>query len=131
MGLRKMSSKKAAEIRKWGPVRLEYLSDHPICPVTGGTTCDVHEIAGGSYRHKSYPERCAWLAVSRLGHEQIQGKPYAYQLAFKLLQDPTGFDLDKFYTEILGTDEAFIPYNEILEESRKLLIVEAQRYQGH
>lgn len=94
--MKRKSEKKAAEEAEWGPIRAEYVRAHPICPVTGTRTSECHEILAGSYRHKSYKEPCCWLALSREGHEYMQGQPFDFQLAFKLKQSPDTLDLNRF-----------------------------------
>ena len=81
---------------EWGPVRAAYLESHPECPVTGDMTSEVHEILAGSRRDAAYKEKACWLAMSREGHEYLQGMPFAFQLAFKLRYDPDNFDLEAF-----------------------------------
>lgn len=59
---------------------------------------DCHEILAGSNRHKSWWERACWLRLCREPcHRIVQGADIPWQLALKLLNDPEGFDLEKFH----------------------------------
>lgn len=120
--MRSRSNKWDRIVREWGPVRRSYVEDHPTCPVTRQPSIECHEIAAGSHRATAFKERCAWLAVSREGHDAIQGRPYAEQLAYKLLQDPEGFDREWFCTEVLGRAGTAVTADEVLEELRTILI---------
>lgn len=53
-------------------------------------------MAGGRDKNKTLTEEAAVLAVSRQGHEFIQNRPKAQQLAYKLCATPEEFDLQKF-----------------------------------
>ena len=52
------------------------------CLVEDATDC--HEITAGAHRHRAVYEHLAQMHVCRECHIEIQGKPYAEQVAAKL-----------------------------------------------
>ncbi len=97
------SDKRKALDAKWLPIRKQYASVR-LCPITHTQAIEVHEIHGGSDRWKTYREPCMWLAVSRTGHDEIQGWKKSKQLALKFLTDYENFDLDKFNSLYQGQE---------------------------
>jgi hypothetical protein len=93
--LKPKSAKRKAWDKEWGPKRKAYAQAR-ICPITHAQATDVHEIHGGKDRWQTYREPCMWLAVSRAGHDEIQGWKKSKQLAVKFLTDYDNFDLDRF-----------------------------------
>ena len=91
------------------------------CAGCGGRPVDCHEILAGSHRHNAYGERACWLRLCRPCHESLQGTSYVSQLALKLLNDPSGFDLLKFH-EAWGRPETAITPAEVLEAVRDELM---------
>ena len=92
------------------------------CAVCGGRPSDCHEILAGSNRHKSFKERCCWLRVCREPcHSNVQGAFIPWQLALKLLNDPKGFDLEKF-CETWGRPPSAVTAEDVLAALRLHLI---------
>jgi hypothetical protein len=97
-------------ISQW---RKRYLMDHGSCALGYSRArsipaTELHEITAGKNRHKSLTTPAAILAVSRHGHDTIQGWPIAKQLALKLLCDPEEFDLTAI-NAILGVKGQVAP----------------------
>lgn len=87
------------------PARSAYLDEMRRCAVNGSSpSTEVHEIAGGTDRKKALIEPATWLAVGRVGHDEVQGWPKAKQLALKLIVDPMRFDLEKFNAVYTGQE---------------------------
>lgn len=64
------STRRAKEERAYGDDRSDFIRKHPICPVTGERTCQVHHSAkreGLWLNLKRY-----WIAVSMRGHKIIE-----------------------------------------------------------
>lgn len=64
------STRRAKETRQYLADRPAFLAAHPLCPVTGDKTTQIHHSAkreGGWLNLKRY-----WIAVSAEGHQQIE-----------------------------------------------------------
>lgn len=71
--LRKVSKKRAKEMKTYSALRKHFLSDHPTCAVFPyRRSKDVHHMAK---RGINYLNTKTWLAVSREGHEFIHKNP--------------------------------------------------------
>lgn len=107
--------------REWATPRRDFIDDGCCC-LGGGRADDVHEIiCGSAHRMNAFVERCCWLRVSRLRHDELQNMPIVDQLAIKLLTDPAGFDLGKFH-QVWGRPVTAITADEVLEALRRELI---------
>lgn len=93
--MRRQSPPRAAQAKIDSAARKAYLEGRR-CVVTGGPPSEVHEILGGSSRHKTVSDPRFWLPVSREGHRLVQNAPKAMQLALKFVYDHENFDLDAF-----------------------------------
>lgn len=103
--LKSVSDKTRALNRTLAPIRRAYVEELGQCAVERGELArEVHEICGGSDRHKAVKEPATWLAVSRKGHDKVQNMSKARQLAYKLVADPVNFDLDKFNAVYTGKE---------------------------
>lgn len=69
--IKQVSEKRRKELSKYGKDRKEFLSAHPMCPVTGERSTEIHHSAhkeGAWLTLQRY-----WIAVSRKGHTYIEG----------------------------------------------------------
>jgi len=119
--MKKRSSKWAAVCLEWNPKRRAFLEEHLYCAECGGCATDCHEILAGAHRNKAFVERACWLRLCRRCHNKLQGTDLIYQLALKLLSDPSGFDLVKFH-EVWGRPTTAITPAEVLEQIKRTLI---------
>ena len=70
--MRKVSVKRARQIRQYSRVRSEYLNGNPYCQRCGKMATDIHHKAG---RSKKYLDVLTWLAVCRTCHQWIELHP--------------------------------------------------------
>lgn len=129
--MRKISKKTAAIYRKWGPVRKEFLWDHPYCFACGsGIDVAVHEMTPGKNRMRGFVERATWLtACNHCNCDRLTDAsewPLARQLALKLLHNPEYFDLEAvrrvLAPEGCENPPRVVDESEILEEVRFFLM---------
>lgn len=67
----------------YGKLRKQFLKEHPVCPITGEKTTDVHHKKGRL--GKLLLDQRFWLAVSRKGHKWIEENPLeAKKLGYSL-----------------------------------------------
>lgn len=127
--MRRQSKKTRAVYLEWGPVRQAFLDEHPRCalPDCPRASQAVHEITSGSARMAGFVERATWLGVCYICNcERLTDAvkwPKARQLAAKMLQDPEGFDLEKFHAAY-GRPMTAVPADEVLEYLRRFLVEE-------
>ena len=92
--LRRKSKKQAALEREHADARREYKERWHLCPWCGRReVSDVHEIIGGSDRHKTFTDPRYWLPTCRICHDRMQGEPKARGFARKVLLDDGHFEL--------------------------------------
>lgn len=118
--MKRVSKKQANLIAEHGPKRKEWLLEHPVCAVCGGAATDVHEILAGAHRQNAFKEPCCWLRLCRICHDFVQGSSILYQLALKVLSDPSNFNLKKVM-QIWGRTPQAITSGEILSEVCRLI----------
>ncbi len=83
--IKKLSDKRAVENKEYLTLRKVFLESHPICPITGGKTVDIHHKKGRI--GKLLCDIRYWLAVSREGHGRIENNPeWAYKMGYSLLR---------------------------------------------
>lgn len=121
--MRHQSKTQAALYREFGPVREAYLEEMGRCAKCwlsfGDLAC--HEILAGCHRRNAFKARCCWLALCVRCHSELQSTDICFQLAYKLLSDPRGFDLPEFH-KVWGRPETAITPAEVLESTRLLLM---------
>lgn len=69
--IKQVSEKRRKELSRYSKDRKEFLAAHPVCPITGERTTDIHHSAhkeGAWLTLKRY-----WIAVCRRGHTYIEG----------------------------------------------------------
>ncbi len=71
--LKAESDKRRTQTACYGNLRKPFLEEHPICPVTGGSTTDIHHSAHkeGAWLNLRY----YWIALSRKGHRILEDNP--------------------------------------------------------
>lgn len=75
----------------------------------------VHEIERRSHAPRSWAHRCNYLLVCTACHEgPFATMPHAQQLAYKLIADPEGFDLQAWLR--LGDPELRAPNRVTMDE---------------
>lgn len=79
--IKRISDKKRKEIRETMAIRKVH--DGEICDVLGCNNLaeECHEITAGAYRHKAVYERLVQMHLCEECHRQLQGRPYAEQVA--------------------------------------------------
>jgi hypothetical protein len=108
--LKRESAKHKARRLEVTPFRKEYLANHTKCAVFRHLpSIEIHEITAGANRDAALDQPAAVLAVSREGHEKIQGEPLAKQLARKLVVTPMEFDLAKVNELLAEKDTKVVP----------------------
>ena len=115
--MNKFSKKTAAENRKLGPERRDYVESH-WCVLSQLPATDVHEIEGGSFRQRTKKDKRYWLAVSRLKHDELQYMPKPRQWLLKCIHDPENFSIEAM-GELPGRVTTAA---EVLEEFRKFYL---------
>ena len=98
--MRRVSKKRAREIRQAKPGRDQFAEEFGRCMICGKRSgLETHEIARGSHRRAAYGRRCCWLRLCRDCHDAC-GRyalwPVERQLALKLLRDSEHYDLEAF-----------------------------------
>lgn len=68
--MKKRSSKRSSDERKYSAAHSSFCSSWPVCPVTGGTTTQIHHSAKREGKWLLW-ERY-WIAVSLEGHAWIE-----------------------------------------------------------
>ena len=77
--LRRVSKKRAKEMRTYSAMRKTFLAAHPVCVVAEALwgskrrTTDIHHRAGRY--NGNYLNEATWLAVSREAHQWIHDHP--------------------------------------------------------
>ena len=98
--MRRVSKKRAREIRLAKPARDAFAEEFPRCMVCGVRhSLETHEIARGPHRRKAYGQRCCWLRLCQNCHtacSRYLSWPIQKQLALKKLCDPEYYDLELF-----------------------------------
>lgn len=63
------SKGRAGQERRYSSERQSFLDAHPLCPITGERTTDIHHSAGreGAWLNLQY----YWIALSREGHRLV------------------------------------------------------------
>jgi hypothetical protein len=94
--MRRLSTKRAAELRQVKKARDAFLAEFRSCMMCQRKPpTDVHEIARGASRGRAVLLRVTWLALCRDCHEEAGDYskwPITKQLALKLLRDPEHYD---------------------------------------
>lgn len=88
--MKKRSTKRRQVVAETNPERHAYVQEAGLCQCCQKRPAsDPHEIPRGSHREKALFERCAWLALCRECHEEMDSYakwPIAKQLALKALR---------------------------------------------
>jgi len=94
--IKRLSGKRKTMEAKYQKKRIDFLAlpENKLCPVTCGKTTDVHHKMGREgyaddwARDNNVPlllDDRFWLAVSRAGHNKIEGNPsWAYMMGYSL-----------------------------------------------
>lgn len=71
--IKQESSKRRTQTVAYGKLREKFLSDCPVCPITGEHTTQIHHSAHreGAWLNLQY----YWIAVSSKGHRLIEDNP--------------------------------------------------------
>jgi hypothetical protein len=102
--MRWQSAKRAAQARRFGPIRKEFVQTFRFCVCCGHTKdlCCHEIVCGNSFRAAAETERAAWLAVcddcNKYQLTDYSIWPIERQLAVKWIFDKQYFDLDKICT---------------------------------
>lgn len=99
--MNKISPKQRKVLEGIRDARNAYKEEFPVCPLTGSSIVECHEITSGwAGRAKGIVEPAVWLSVAPVvNREWFTNKkewPVQRQLALKKLVDPTRYDLAKF-----------------------------------
>ena len=95
------SEKRAKLMRDVLVPRTRFREKFPWCWCCGSpTSITIHEMLRGGSRGVALPERCCWFAACWLCNtgdlDDATLWPVKRQLAVKYVEDPGGFDLQKF-----------------------------------
>lgn len=99
--MKPVSKERSALMRKWGPIRAQFVMETNCCWVCGRTyNLGVHEIARGIHREAAFTERMTWIVACgecNCGplHDH-RAWPLAKQLALKWVHDRPHFLLEEF-----------------------------------
>lgn len=73
--MRRMSAKRAKELREYGSRRKLFLVTRPVCQKChGNASTDIHHTKGRE--HKKLNEEAYWVGLCRPCHDWIHANPY-------------------------------------------------------
>lgn len=82
---------------------------------------EVHEIERRSAAPNNWGHRCNYLLLCRRCHsEEFDTMPHKTQLAVKLIQDPSNFDL-KEWLAIRPRPSSYVTMEEVMKEVEELI----------
>jgi hypothetical protein len=97
--MRKIGAKKAKADREMRGPRLNFRIEMKCCALCrilfAPENLDIHEIAGGGNRFRSFRDRFTWLALCRSCHNEVQDWTKNDQYVLKVLSDKEFFNRDK------------------------------------
>ena len=117
--MRWQSAKRAAQARKFGPIRSDFVKSFRFCLCCGATKelCCHEIVCGNSLRAAAEKDRATWLAVCDHCNKYLITDysvwPIVRQLALKWIYDHEYFDLDRI-CELRGRKPGCIEMYEVI-----------------
>ena len=96
--MRSLSLNRQRKKRQADKLRADFRKRFPSCWVCSLPADDIHEIARGGSRAKSYAEECNWLRLCRTCHEEMSNYDkwtIVKQIALQGLRNSAAYDREK------------------------------------